>query len=61
MVKLQTIDFIRNAGRKKAKAFAYRVPIECLQGTIIIHSEPRMQIIAQKLEQDNLFWVTMKP
>ena len=26
MVKLQTIDFIRNAGTKK-KAFAYRVPI----------------------------------
>ena len=27
MVKLQTIDFIRNVGRKKTKAFAYRVPI----------------------------------
>ena len=44
MVKLQTIDVIRNAGTKKNKAFAYRVPIgdynylQCRknEGTIVI-------------------------
>ena len=35
MVKLQTINFIRNAGRKKKTKY---LPIECLQGTIIIYS-----------------------
>ena len=34
MVKLQTIDFICKADRKRKK----HLPIECLQGTIIIYS-----------------------
>ena len=40
MVKLQTIDFIRKAGTKKTK----HLPIECLQGTIIIYSVVGLQI-----------------
>ena len=54
MVELQTIDFIRKADTKKTK----HLPIECLQGTIIIYS---VQMNLRPVEHFFPHWSHSKP